>query len=597
MPADITDPSGIEYALESRKGPTEDNALALRRESIRHSASHIMAEAVQSIFPSVKFAIGPPTEDGFYYDFELPRALTEDDLPAIEKKMAETIAADLPFQRTQLPRPEANGLFQEQPFKLEIIEAIKDDHLGVYTHGEFSDLCNGPHVESTGQVPAFKLLSVAGAYWRGDENRPMLQRIYGTAFESQDALDTYLNRLEEAAKRDHRKLGRDLGLFTIHNELGAGLICWHPKGARVRSLVEDFWRELHLDSGYSLVYSPHIGKSRLWETSGHLQFYSENMYAPLEIDDQDYYLKPMNCPFHILMYRSSLRSYRELPMRLAELGTVYRYERTGVLHGLLRVRGFTQDDAHIFCRPDQLEDEVRGVLDLTFRLLGAFGFSDYQIYLSDRPEKYVGDLTEWDTATSALRNTLEEMELDYKVDSGGGAFYGPKIDVKIEDAIGRDWQCTTVQFDFNLPRRFNLSYIGEDGHEHRPYMVHRAILGSMERFMGVLIEHYGGAFPVWLAPTQATIVPITDRHVDYARSVASQMTTAGLRVEVDDRGERMNRKIRDAQLNKVPYMLVVGDKEVAAETLAIRKRTGENLGPQPLPAVIQLLQSDIAART
>ena len=409
--------------------------------------------------------------------------------------MAETVAADLPFQRTQVSRPEAGDMFRNQPFKLEIINAIKDDTLGIYTHGPFSDLCNGPHVESTGGVPAFKLLSVAGAYWRGDENRPMLQRIYGTAFESQDALDLYLNRLEEAAKRDHRKLGRELGLFSVHNELGAGLICWHPKGARVRSLVEDFWRELHLNSGYSLVYSPHIGKSKLWETSGHLQFYSENMYAPLEIDEQDYYLKPMNCPFHILMYRSSLRSYRELPMRLAELGTVYRYERTGVLHGLLRVRGFTQDDAHIFCRPDQLEDEVRGVLELTFRLLGAFGFSDYKIFLSDRPEKYVGEQSEWDTATSALRNTLEDMGINYQVDSGGGAFYGPKIDVKIEDAIGREWQCTTVQFDFNLPRRFDLSYIAEDGREHRPYMVHRAILGSMERFMGILIEHYGGAFP------------------------------------------------------------------------------------------------------
>ena len=597
MPADITDPSGIEYALESKKGPSEENALVLRRESIRHSASHIMAEAVRSIFPEAKFAIGPPTEDGFYYDFQLPRALTDDDLPVIEKKMAETVAADLPFQRTEVSRPEAGDMFRDQPFKLEIIKAIKDDILGIYTHGPFSDLCNGPHVESTGGVPAFKLLSVAGAYWRGDENRPMLQRIYGTAFESQDALDLYLNRLEEAAKRDHRKLGRDLGLFSVHNELGAGLICWHPKGARVRSLVEDFWRELHLGSGYSLVYSPHIGKSKLWETSGHLQFYSENMYAPLEIDEQDYYLKPMNCPFHILMYRSSLRSYRELPMRLAELGTVYRYERTGVLHGLLRVRGFTQDDAHIFCRPDQLEDEVRGVLELTFRLLGAFGFSDYKIFLSDRPEKYVGEISEWDTATSALRNTLEDMGINYQVDSGGGAFYGPKIDVKIEDAIGREWQCTTVQFDFNLPRRFELSYIGDDGREHRPYMVHRAILGSIERFMGILIEHYGGAFPVWLAPIQASMVPITDRHVEYARAAAAQLTAAGLRVEVDDRGERMNRKIRDAQINKVPYMLIVGDKEVSAETLSVRKRNGENLGPQPLASVIEMLQTDIADRT
>jgi len=597
LPSQFSDPSGIEYAVETKKGPSRHNPLASLRERIRHSASHIMADAVRSIFPQVKFAIGPPTEEGFYYDFQLPRPLTEEDLHTIQQKMAEAIAADLPFERRVVDRETARKVFEDQPFKLEIIDAIAGDKLGIYTHGSFSDLCNGPHVDSTGQVKAFKLQSVAGAYWRGDEKRPMLQRIYGTAFEAQEALDEYIHRLEEAARRDHRKLGRELGLFTIHDELGAGLICWHPKGARVRSIVEDFWREEHFKGGYSLVYSPHIGRSRLWQTSGHLEFYQENMYSPIDVDDQEYYLKPMNCPFHILMYKTALRSYRELPMRLAELGTVYRYERAGVLHGLLRVRGFTQDDAHIFCRPDQLEDEVRGVLELTFALLGAFGFKDYVIYLSDRPEKYVGEVEEWDRATEALESTLRGMELEYQRDQGGGAFYGPKIDVKIKDAIGRDWQCTTVQFDFNLPRRFDLGYVGEDGQEHRPYMVHRAILGSMERFMGVLIEHYGGAFPAWLAPVQAVIIPIADRHMDYARSAGKKLEAAGLRVVVDDGKERMNLKIRQAQLEKVPYMMIVGDREAESDTLAVRLRSGEDLGPRSLVSVVEMIKKAVGDRT
>ncbi|MEE9249104.1 MAG: threonine--tRNA ligase [Dehalococcoidia bacterium] len=596
MPLQMSDPSGIERALESKKGPADADDPSALRERIRHSASHIMADAVRAMFPEVKFAIGPPTEDGFYYDFQLPRALTEEDLLVIEEKMNETIASDLSFERSQVDSKTALRIFKDQPFKLEIIDAIADENLGIYTHGDFSDLCNGPHVDSTGQVEAFKLLSVAGAYWRGDENRPMLQRIYGTAFESKKALDEYLTRLEEAAKRDHRKLGKELGLYSIHNELGAGLICWQPRGGRIRSIVEDFWREEHLKRNYSLVYSPHIGKGKLWETSGHLEFYKESMYSAIDIDDQEYYLKPMNCPFHILMYKSSLRSYRELPMRLAELGTVYRYERTGVLHGLLRVRGFTQDDAHIFCRPDQLEEEVQGVLELTFSLLGAFGFKDYKIYLADRPEKHVGELSEWTRATDALRNTLEEMKLKYQLDAGGGAFYGPKIDVKIEDAIGRDWQCTTIQFDFNLPRRFDLSYIGDDGQQHRPFMVHRAILGSMERFMGILIEHYGGAFPVWLAPVQAVIIPITDRNLDYARATGGELGSAGLRVEVDDRSERMNQKIRRAQLEKVPYMLIVGDKEVAEGSVSVRLRSGEDLGPRPVASVIEMIREKVETK-
>ena len=566
------------------------------RERLRHSAAHIMADVVKSIFPEAKLAIGPPIADGFYYDFLLPRALTNEDLPEMERGMAETIASDLPFVGGEVNKAEAREIFGDQPFKLEIIDEIPAENVSTYTHGGFTDLCEGPHVASTRQVKAFKLLSVAGAYWRGDEHRPMLQRIYGTAFETQEALDEYLTRLEEASRRDHRKLGKELDLFSIHEELGPGLICWHPKGGRVRTIIEDFWRDQHYKAGYSLVYSPHIGKSKLWEISGHLDFYREYMYSPIDVDDREYYLKPMNCPFHIMMYKTALRSYRDLPFRWAELGTVYRYEMTGVLHGMLRVRGFTQDDAHIFCRPDQLEDEVRRALDLTFLLLHAFGFHEYQIYLADRPEKFVGEASDWDRATSALRGTLEEMGLEYSLDSGGGAFYGPKIDVKIEDALGRAWQCTTIQFDFNLPERFDLTFVGEDGGEHRPFMVHRALLGSMERFMAVLIEHYGGAFPVWLAPVQAVVIPITDRHLDYVREVANQLGSAEIRVEVDDRKERMNLKIREAQLQKIPYMLVVGDREVADSTVNVRLRQGENPGAQGIPAVIEMIRRDVEAK-
>ncbi len=582
----------------AKEASSEDpDGIAHLRRRIRHTAAHVMADAVVSMFPDAQLAIGPPTADGFYYDFLLPRSLTNADLEDIEKLMAKTMAADHPMVREDIHRSNAPDLFGRQPFKLEIIEEIPDEMLGTYTHGDFMDLCQGPHVESTGQVSAFKLLSVAGAYWRGDEHRTMLQRIYGTAFESQEALDKYLHRLEEASKRDHRKLGRELGLFTIHEELGAGLILWHPKGSQVRTVMEDFWREQHYKAGYSLVYSPHIGKSTLWETSGHLDFYSENMYSPIDLDGQEYYLKPMNCPFHILMYKSSLRSYRELPLRLGELGTVYRYERGGVLHGLLRVRGFTQDDAHIFCRPDQLEDEVEGVLDLTFSLLGAFGFTEYQIFLADRPEKYVGRPEDWDRATEALRSTLDKKGLSYQLDAGGGAFYGPKIDVKIQDAIGRKWQCTTVQFDFNLPERFDLGFIAEDGQEHRPFMVHRALLGSVERFMGVLIEHYGGAFPTWLAPVQAVVIPITDRHHDFCRTAVEELRSAGIRAEMDARKERMNLKIREAQLQKVPYMLVVGDKEVESHSLSVRLRSGEDLGANPLKSVKEMIAEEVRAKT
>ena len=578
-------------ARQSKAEAKED-----RLHRMRHSASHIMAEAILSMFPEARFAIGPPIENGFYYDFELPRSLTIDDLAVIEERMRQSIAADRPFEHSQVPKDEARRLFAGQPYKLELIEGIPDETVTLYRQGPFLDLCEGPHVESTGQVKAFKLTSIAGAYWRGDERNPMLQRVYGALFETQEELDDYLHRLEEAQRRDHRRLGRELDLFSFHEEFGPGLVYWHPKGGRVRTIIEDLWRQEHYAGGYELVYSPHIGKSTLWQTSGHLDFYQESMYSPMDVDGQEYFIKPMNCPFHIQMYRSSTRSYRDLPMRLAELGTVYRYERSGVLHGLMRVRGFTQDDAHIFCRPDQVEDEILRCVDFALFFLRTFGFQDFEVYLSTRPEKYVGTLEDWDMAEGALRRAIEAAKLPYEVDEGGGVFYGPKIDIKIKDVLGRDWQCTTIQFDFNLPERFDLAFVGDDGRERRPYMVHRALLGSMERFLGVLIEHYGGAFPLWLAPVQATVIPIADRHVEYARRVAEDLRAEGLRVEVDERGERMQAKIRDAQLQKVPYMLVVGDKEMEAEAAALRCRSGEDLGPLPLFQVIDRLKDEVANR-
>ncbi|MEK7681395.1 MAG: threonine--tRNA ligase [Chloroflexota bacterium] len=542
-----------------------------------------MAEAVMSLFPEGKLAIGPPTDDGFYYDFDLPRALTPEDLQQIESRMRETIARNVPFERRVINREEARHVCQSQPFKLELLDSIPEgEPISLYTHGSFTDLCEGPHVARTGDLKAFKLLSIAGAYWRGDEHRPMLQRIYGTAFESQDELKAHLHRLEEAAKRDHRKLGKELDLFSVHEETGAGLVLWHPKGARIRTIIEDFWRSEHYHAEYEMSFTPHMGKAQLWQTSGHLDFYAQNMYAPMDIEGQQYYIKPMNCPFHIMVYGSRLRSYRELPIRIAELGTVYRFERGGVLHGLLRVRGFTQDDAHIFCRPDQVEDEVVKVLDLTLSMLRTFGFTEYEVYLATRPDKFVGRPEDWEMATEALRRAVAKKGLEVQVDEGGGAFYGPKIDLKIKDALNRSWQCSTVQFDFNLPERFNLTYQGEDGKEHRPVMVHRALLGSIERFFGVLVEHFGGAFPVWLAPVQAVVIPIADRHNDYARQVASAMKAQDLRVQIDERKERMNGKIRDAQLQKVPYMLILGDEEVNGSTVSVRTRRGENRKGLPL---------------
>ena len=560
---------------------------------IRHSAAHVMAEAVLEKFPDAKIAIGPPIQDGFYYDFALPRPLTPQDLDEIEKRMKEIIRGNHAFHCEVVSAEEARRTFKDQPFKLELIEGLEHGGLdedgnpltekpeiSIYTQDTFTDLCRGPHVNNTREInpKAVKLLNTAGAYWRGDEKNPMLQRIYGTAWETEQQLKDYLDRLEEARKRDHRKIGRELDLFSIEEDIGPGLILWHPKGAIMRKVVEQFWTDEHIKADYDFVYTPHIGKAQLWETSGHLDFYAENMYAPIDIEGQQYYLKPMNCPFHVYIYKDQTRSYRELPLRFAETGTVYRYERSGVLHGMTRVRGFTQDDAHHFCRPDQMPAEIDFVLDFNLHILRAFGFNEFNAYLSTRPEKYVGDPERWVDAEKALQASLERAGVPYKVDEGGGAFYGPKIDIKVHDAIGREWQLSTIQFDFNLPDRFDLTYIGEDGRPHRPYMIHRALLGSMERFFAILIEHYAGAFPIWLAPVQAVLIPIADRHLDYAYEVQKKLKAAGLRANVDERSERMNAKIRDAQKQKVPYMLVVGDKEAESGQVALRLRSGENPG-------------------
>jgi len=545
-----------------------------QREVMRHSAAHVMAEAVQSIFPDARFAIGPAIRDGFYYDFDLPRSLTPEDLPVIEAKMREIIAADKPFVRREASKDEARQIFAAQPYKLELIEELPDETVSLYQQGSFTDLCRGPHVSSSGEIKTFKLLSVAGAYWRGDERQPMLQRIYGVAFDCEEALAEHLGRIEEAARRDHRKLGRELDLFSISDEAGPGLVLWHPKGAVIRRIIEDFWKEEHIKRGYDLVYTPHIAKIDLWKTSGHWEMYRDNLYSPMDVEGQQYIIKPMNCPGHILIYKSKLRSYQELPVRYAELGTVYRYERSGVMFGLARVRGFTQDDAHIFCSFEQLEDEVVGVLDLARFMMESFGFTNYNVMLSTRPEKYAGSLEVWEQSTAILSQALERLEIDYEIDPGEGVFYGPKIDIKVEDALGRGWQGPTIQVDFNLPQRFNVTYIGQDGKEHLVAMVHRTVLGSMERFLASLLEHYGGAFPVWLAPVQVAIIPVTDRHLDFAHRLEAELMSDKIRAAVDTRSERVNLKIRQAQLDKIPYMLVVGDKELADSTVSVRLLSG-----------------------
>jgi threonyl-tRNA synthetase len=566
-------------------------------EIMRHSAAHVMAEAVLALFPKAKFGIGPAIEDGFYYDFDLPRPLTPEDLPVIEAKMREIVRADLPFTHREITKAEARKLFADQPYKLELLEEIPDDKVGVYEQGSFTDLCRGPHLASTGQIKAFRLVNTAGAYWRGSERNNMLQRIYGLAFESEKELEAHLALVEEAKRRDHRRLGKELDLFLTPEEIGGGLVIYPPKGGRIRTVIEDFWRQEHFANGYELLYTPHIGLSKLWEVSGHLDHYKENMYAPITIDEQEYYLKPMNCPFHMLAYKSRTRSYRDLPLRWAELGTVYRYERSGVLLGLLRVRGFTQDDAHIICTPEQMNDEIAEVLRFSLHMLQTFGFDKYKVYLSTRPADAIGEASRWDDAQAALNRVIEASSLPFEVDEGGGAFYGPKIDIKIEDALGREWQATTIQFDFTLPERFDMTYIGADGQEHRPYMIHRALLGAWERFFGLLIEHYAGAFPVWLAPVQVKVIPVADRHNDHAARITKEMKKRGIRAEVDDRGERMNQKIRQAQLEKIPYMIIVGDKEIESDSVSVRCRSGEQLPAMPLKDFIKRITKEIADKS
>jgi threonyl-tRNA synthetase len=561
----------------------------------RHTSTHIMAQAVKELFPSAQMTIGPAIEEGFYYDFAFDRPFTPEDLEKIEARAIEIIKRNLPIARMELPRAEAVKLSKErgETYKAEIIDTmIQDPVISLYKQGDFIDVCEGPHLPSTGYVGAFKLLSSAGAYWRGDERNPMLQRIYGTSFPTQEALKAHLDKLEEIKRRDHRKLGKELDLITIQDEIGPGLVLWHPKGALVRLLIENFWREQHLKAGYELVYSPHVARLDLWKTSGHVDYYRDNMFATMKVENSEYQLKPMNCPFHIMIYKSHLRSYRDLPIRYGELGTVYRYERTGVLHGLLRVRGFTQDDAHLFCRPDQIESEVSRVLDFTFFILRTFGFSEFEVFVSTKPEKAVGSAESWAQATRALEAALKGRGVAYQIDPGEGVFYGPKIDIKIKDVLGRAWQCSTIQVDFNNPERFELAYTGEDGKAHRPIMIHRALMGSIERFFGILVEHYAGAFPAWLAPVQAIVLSITDKQQAYAEAVTSQLRAAGVRAEADLRNEKIGFKIREAEKAKIPFMLVVGDREMQGGSVSVRGRSKADLGSMPVPAVIELLRKD-----
>jgi len=544
-------------------------------ETIRHSTAHLMAQAVQQLYPETQVTIGPVIEDGFYYDFCRKSPFVPEDLEKIEQRMKEIATQNLDIVRKELPREDALKMFDEmgEPFKLEVINDLESDEaISVYSQGEFTDLCRGPHVDNTSAIKSFKLLHTSAAYWRGDERNQVLQRIYGTAWNTDKELRVYLKRLEEAKKRDHRKLGKELDLFSVSDDIGPGLILWHPKGSRIRCLMEDFWKAEHFANGYEMVHSPHAAKVDMWKTSGHMDFYKDNIFSPMDIEGKEYVMKPMNCPFHIQIYKTRLRSYRDLPLRFAELGTVYRYERSGVLHGLLRVRGFTQDDAHLFCRPNQIEEEIVKVLDLILLILRSFGFNEYKVYLSTRPDKFVGSEEGWEKATNALKQALEKSELEYEVDPGEGVFYGPKIDIKIKDSLNRFWQVSTVQVDFNLPERFDISYIEEDGQRHQPIMLHRALMGSLERFFGCLVEHYAGAFPLWLAPVQVILLPITDQHQEYADEVAKKLTNNGFRVEKDLRNEKIGFKIREAQLQKIPYMIVLGEKEAEAKTLAVRKR-------------------------
>jgi threonyl-tRNA synthetase len=554
-----------------------------------------MAQAVKEVFPTAQLTIGPALDDGFYYDFAFDRPFTPEDLEKIEARAIEIMKRGLTVTRSELSKQDAIKFFQErgEGYKVELINSFDDaSPISLYRQGEFVDLCRGPHLPTTGYVGAFKLLSTGGAYWRGDERNPMLQRVYGTSFPTKKELDAHLAKLEEIKRRDHRKLGKELDLITIQDEIGPGLVLWHPKGSLIRLLIENFWREQHIKDGYDLVYSPHVARLDLWKTSGHVDYYRENMFVSMKLEGSEYQLKPMNCPFHIMIYKSHMRSYRDLPIRYGELGTVYRYERTGVLHGLLRVRGFTQDDAHLFCRPDQIEAEVSRVLDFTFFVLGTFGFTEFEVYLSTRPEKSVGSEENWTIATNALEAALKSRGVAYEVDPGEGVFYGPKIDIKIKDVLGRSWQCSTVQVDFNNPERFKLAYTGEDGKAHQPIMIHRALMGSIERFFGILIEHYAGAFPTWLAPVQAVVLTITDNQQEFAAKIVSTLKSHGFRVEADIRNEKIGFKIREAEKNKIPYMLVVGDKEVQSGMVSVRGRSGANHGSLPIEAFLELLRTD-----
>jgi len=567
-------------------------------DTYRHSTSHIMAHAVKELFPNTKFAIGPAIADGFYYDFDCDHALTQEDLPLIEKKMIEIVKANKPFVRKELPREEAVKYFQDRDeiYKVELINEITDDTVSIYEEGDFVDLCRGPHLESAGKVKAFKLLSVAGAYWRGDEKNKMLQRIYGVSFPSKDELKKHLAFLEEVKKRDHRRLGRELDLFSMNDDIGAGLVLWHPRGAAIRRAIENFWLDEHYKAGYQILYTPHMAKLDLWKKTGHVDFYRENMYSPMEIEGLEYEIKPMNCPFHVSVFKSHLRSYRELPLRFAELGTVYRYERSGVLHGLLRVRGFTQDDAHIFCTEDQIDNEVLKVLEFTLFILKTFGFADYDIYLSTRPDKYVGTEDGWNKATGALESALLQKSLKYEIDRGEGVFYGPKIDIKVRDSLGRQWQCSTIQVDFNIPERLDITYRGTDSKDYRPIMIHRALMGSLERFFGVLIEHYAGAFPLWLSPVQVSVLTISERHVEYCKRISDSLINAGIRADTDEDNEKIGFKIRKAAVLKTPYMCIIGDKEMESNIVNIRKRTGENIGEMSLEKLIAFLKDEISNR-
>jgi threonyl-tRNA synthetase len=585
---------------------TEDAELAIVTgrdpeglEIIRHSTAHLLAQAVKELFPGAQVTIGPVIENGFFYDFAFERAFTPEDLEKIEKRMTELAKADLPVERSVMERDAAVAYFRDmgEAYKAEIIASIPpDQEISLYRQGDFVDLCRGPHIPSTGLLKAFKLTKVAGAYWRGDSNNEMLQRIYGTAWPNKEQLGAYLEQLREAERRDHRRIGTELDLFSIQEDAGGGLVFWHPKGARIRRVIEQFWFELHERAGYDFVVTPHIANLELWKTSGHADFYSDSMYEPMEDDNQAFQLKPMNCPFHVLVYKDRLRSYRDLPLRWGEMGTVYRREMSGALHGLMRVRGFTQDDAHIFCREDQIESEIIGVLELTLELLNAFGFKDFDINLSTKPEDSVGSDAIWEHATAALRSAIEKKGLEYSVDEGGGAFYGPKIDIKIRDAIGRQWQCSTVQLDFNLPERFDMEYVSESNERKRPIMIHRALFGSLERFFGVLIEHYAGLFPLWLAPVQIAVLTITERQDDYAREVVKALREKGLRVESDLRNEKIGFKIREHTLKRVPYLLVLGDREMETQSVSVRTRSGEDLGSMTLETLSARLGSEVATR-